>query len=296
MIKKPLLASTCQLDKIQYPVFASPKLDGIRCLIINGQPVSRKLKPIPNTHIREQLSKLSHTFDGEIMIPGCTFNQMQSKVMSFDGEPYFEYNVFDYINDDLDEPYIKRLEKLSTIAWDLYDNFKVNIVPVVSCSSEDELIKYENECIAAGYEGIMIRKYDGRYKEGRSTVKEAILLKLKRFKDSEATVIDFVEKMTNTNVQEKDEMGYAKRSSAKDGMIPADTLGSLTVKETLDNGGEILFNIGSGFNDEQRKEIWNNKEQYIGKFVKYKYQEFGKDAPRFPVFLGFRHTDDIGGE
>ena len=70
----------------------------------------------------------------------------------------------------------------------------------------------------------------------------------------------------------------------------ADTLGSLTVQKD-----GIVFNIGSGFNDEQRKEIWENRDKYIGKLAKYKCFDVqsGYDAPRFPIFLGWRHEDDI---
>lgn len=47
-------------------------------------------------------------------------------------------------------------------------------------------------------------------------------------------------------------------------------------------------------NDSLRSEIWNNQSKYIGKLVKYKSQKVGeKDAPRFPVFLGFRDLKDM---
>ena len=31
------------------------------------------------------------------------------------------------------------------------------------------------------------------------------------------------------------------------------------------------FNCGSGFTDEDRKEIWNNKEKYLGKIAEIQY-------------------------
>jgi hypothetical protein len=47
-------------------------------------------------------------------------------------------------------------------------------------------------------------------------------------------------------------------------------------------------------NDQQRKEIWDNKEKYLGKLAKIKYQEAGKlIRPRFPVWLGFRDPSDL---
>lgn len=69
-------------------------------------------------------------------------------------------------------------------------------------------------------------------------------------------------------------------------MVPSNTLGCLLV-EDLKSG--VKFGIGSGFNDALRDLIWQNREKYLGATVTYKYQTAGaKNAPRFPVFLGFR--------
>ena len=115
-------------------------------------------------------------------------------------------------------------------------------------------------------------------------------MKLKRFLDAEARVVGFEEKMHNDNKQEKDEFGLSKRSSKKDGLQSANTLGSLIVEDVKTG---VKFGIGSGFDDTLKKEIWTQQNKYINKLVKYKYQSVGaKDAPRFPVFLGFRSELD----
>ena len=54
------------------------------------------------------------------------------------------------------------------------------------------------------------------------------------------------------------------------------------------------FEVGTGFTHAQRKEICENKVDYLGKYAKVSYQESGmKDLPRFPSFKGFRDTDDF---
>src|SRR4051812_33650187 len=110
MIKKPLLASAVEnLDDIKFPVIASPKLDGIRCLKIDGKVVSRNFKPIPNRYIREALEYiLPNGADGEIIV-GKTFQDVSSGVMSHDGEPEFIYHMFDYVKDSLGKPYVDRI-------------------------------------------------------------------------------------------------------------------------------------------------------------------------------------------
>lgn len=282
---KPLLAGTVtDLEKLKFPLIASPKLDGIRCVIVNGKVLSRNLKPIPNKYIREKLESLhsQENFDGEIIIPNADFNTVQSLVMSFEGEPDFKYMVFDIIDNrpysDRICPCIDNWRKIKEDFLEQLDNVEVNNLA--------ELIALEDQWVKEGYEGIMLRDPNGRYKFGRSTEKEGILLKLKRFFDAECVVIGFEEKMKNNNEQTKDAMGYSVRSSEKAGMIPAETLGALIVSD-CDTFNE--FRIGSGFNDEQRLDIWNNKENYLKKIVTYKYQEISKyNIPRFPVFKHFR--------
>lgn len=296
MITRPLLAATLEdLSVLKFPVLATPKLDGIRVLKINGQAITRKFKPIPNVHIRELLEKhLPDGVDGEVMTPG-TFNDIQSKVMSFDGEPEFTFYAFDYVKDSLIKPYKDRMldmvNALESVVKDSTLPFSINLLTPVLVRTMEELLELESQCLEHGFEGVMIRTPDGKYKCGRSTSKEQILMKLKRFYDAEAQIVGFEEKMHNENKQEKDEFGLSKRSTKKDGLIPADTLGALIV-EDLKTG--VKFGIGSGFTDELKKEIWSGRKKYKNKIIKYKYQSVGvKNAPRFPVFLGFRSKLDL---
>jgi DNA ligase 1 len=114
-IIKPMLAGKCtDITKLRYPVLASPKLDGIRCLVVKQdgkvRAVSRNFKPIPNHYIREWLEEnCPPGFDGELIIPNSTFQHTSSAVMSRNGEPAFEYQVFDYYSD---QPYAKRMNNL----------------------------------------------------------------------------------------------------------------------------------------------------------------------------------------
>ena len=165
----------------------------------------------------------------------------------------------------------------------------VKVVPHVLINNLEELTAYEEECVAQGYEGIMIRDPQGKYKHGRSTTKEGGLLKIKRFEDDEAVVIGCEELMTNLNEQELDNLGHKVRSSKKEGMVPAGKLGALIVKHKT--FGE--FKIGSGFTEDARIKLWRERDELKGRLAKFKYQPSGvKDKPRFPVFLGFRNKID----
>lgn len=290
MIKKPMLAvAVDDIYKIKYPLLCSPKLDGIRCLMVNGQPLSRKFKEIPNRHIRSELSSnlADLTLDGELMVPGKPFNEISSAVMSEDGEPKFEYWVFDSLSSSSSEKFQQRYNKLKTMILPAF----CKVVDHRLVDSPDALLSLEKEYLQLGYEGLMIRSIDGPYKNGRSTLKEGFLLKLKQFADSEAEILDFEEKMHNANAATVDELGHTKRSSHKENMIPTNTLGAFVVRDIY---SKQIFRVATGLDDEQRLSVWTDRSKYKGKLIKYRYQPAGmKDLPRFPVFVGFRDERDM---
>lgn len=291
-IKRPLKAEHFNPKKAKFPYIATPKIDGIRFLMVDGVAVSRTFKPIRNVHIQNMLQKyLPNGIDGELT-SGDTFQSSTSAVMTIEGEPKFKVWIFDYVNPDREtiDPFESRMSGIPDINVP-EDCFELSILKGIRIHTQEELDDYERVCLETGYEGVMLRDPQGTYKFGRSTVNENILLKVKRFLDDEAELIDVLEKMSNQNPEDYDAFGHIKRSASLDGMVPMGTAGTLMVR----NKDGLEFGIGSGLDDKMRDEIWNNKEKYIGKqLVKYKYFPQGiKELPRHPVFLGFRDPDDI---
>lgn len=290
-IQKPLLAGNFDPSKAKFPYIVTPKIDGIRFMMVNGVAVSRTFKPIRNTHIQHLLQQyLPDGIDGEIT-SGDTFQSSTSAVMTIEGTPNFKVWIFDYVNPDETKikPFYNRMLSMPSLNVPI-DCFELSILSGTNMKTLEEVEEYERICLETGYEGVMLRSPMGTYKFGRSTVRDNILLKLKRFEDAEAELISIEEKMSNQNPEEYDAFGHIKRSASLDGMVPMNTTGTLIAKN---KEGQII-RIGSGLNDLMREEIWNNKEKYIGKLVKYKYFPQGvKDLPRHPVFLGFRDKEDI---
>lgn len=294
---RPMLAGTWKSGvQIKYPVIGSPKIDGIRCVIVDGVPVSRNLKPIQNYYIRSLLEGLP-PLDGELIVGELTANNVwnvsTSGIMSRDGQPDFTFYVFDYVSD---EPYVKRLEKLDQTVKELGKSY-IQMLPWKFLETEKDMADYENRHVEDGYEGIMLRDIQGSYKNGRSTVGEGGLLKVKRFQDGEAMIIGFVEKTENTNESKRNALGYLEKSSKKAGKIGVDTLGALecvfydAAKKT-EQIGSVQFEIGTGFDDAMRNHIWKTKP--LSAVVKFKYQGLTPEGkPRFPSFQGFRHPNDI---
>ena len=212
--------------KLRYPLLCSPKYDGIRCVVRNGVCISRSGKILPSKQVQKEFSRLEY-FDGELIEGNPTdfdvYNRTQSHVMSEDKPGDIKFIVFDYTKDDtLHLPYYIR-EEMIEIPKEAKNVFKIQQTLIEDING---LLNYEREILELGFEGIMMRDPVGRYKLGRGTFKEGLIYKLKRFADDEAVIIGFKEQMMNNNILEKDELGYAKRSTAKENMIPAGTLGN----------------------------------------------------------------------
>lgn len=259
------------------------KLDGIRCIanVKDGVVImlSRNGKPLDNfPQIEEELKLLPNgTYDGEIYVHDKNgFQRLMKHVRTKEKAPDdlpFRYYIFDVVDEKLTT--ILRKQKLHKILNNPYEgdgniewftNIKNRLayVEFYYVNSKEILDGLMNSALNDGFEGLMIKDCSAKYEPKRTKN----ILKLKRFHSSEAIVVGFVE-------------GRDKYQ----GM-----LGTII----LDKNG-ITFEVGSGFNDEQRERLWQSKENLIGRIVEYKYQELTEDnIPRFPTFVRFREDQEAG--
>jgi DNA ligase-1 len=296
-ITKPLLAARSDgedLSTLSYPLGVTTKIDGIRCLKLDGHAVSRTFKPIPNDHIRSLIE--AHLPDGMDMeiTSGATFSEGTGNIMRKDGQPDFKVWIIDYVPGDLAQPYEQRIK--AALAWTASHSvpfpFEV-LVPEVA-ENWGDVAELEAVALDAGHEGIMLRQLDAPYKCGRSTFKEGILVKVKRFNDQEARVVDVEEQMHNENERLRDAFGRTKRSTAQEGKTAAGVLGALVVVGVGGDYAGVKFSVGTGFTAAQRAELWARRKSLVGQLVTVKYFPTGtKDAPRFPTFKGFRDERDL---
>lgn len=292
---KPLLACEVDIDKINFPIYVSTKFDGIRAIVKDSIVYSRSLKPIRNKHVQKLFGKPEYEgFDGELVVGDIyakdVFQKTTSGVMSEDGEPDVTFYVFDLWSVPTFD-YEYRQRELQEILLNSEEYEGVVYTTIHKCQTVEDLEFFLNHEKNVGGEGLIGRTPNGKYKYGRSTPKEQLCMKFKFFVDSEFEVIGFEELHKNTNEQVINELGYAKRSTHKKNQIPMNTLGSLVLKF-----GDTTFNVGSGFTDVQRAEIWANRDNYIGKLAAVRYMDVGaKLVPRLPIFKGWRDIDDSGG-
>lgn len=321
------LAAEGKASLLQFPLIAQVKFDGFRCIVPNGNPVTRTLKPINNNHVRSQLNTVFgeygaetgsmveipdhplHGFDGELIALNAEtlaeedLHRTQSRINSADGAPRFVFHVFDDFSNP-NQSYEVRQDKLNARLLNIRHNcagavletnpalcskrihdYVFQAVESRWCERIEDVLEFEAECLAWGAEGIMLKSPTGKYKFGRSTLREGLCLKVKRFTDDEAVIIGFTEKMTNLNEATVDERGYTKRSSAKDGLAPAGTLGNLILSW---NG--IEFEIGTGWDAETAHEIWRNRAEHYGRKINFRYKGIGPNGkPLIPSFQGIRY-------
>jgi len=252
-------------DKITYPVYSQPKLDGIRCIVRADGMWSRNGKKIISApHIFESMKPLFETnpdliFDGELYADKFAndFNAIcslvkKTKPTSDDlakSKESIQYHIYDLPS--CSSVFSKRLNVL--INLDLPECCK--IVETYDVRNAQEIEEWYGDYVNRGYEGQMIR-LDKEYESKRSKS----LLKHKSFIDEEYTILDVIEGEGN-----------------KTGMVGSFVFESKT--------GHI-FNSSPKYSWDECKELWKQRQELIGKSATVKYFNLTPDGvPRFPYLI-----------
>ena len=300
MIRRPLLAPrevpatyAKYWDKLPKPAWGFPKLDGIRTVIQTGHCLSRTMKRLPSAQLQEDFGGL-YGVDGEVICGPVTasdvYNVTQSHVMSEDKPGDLSVHAFDFIRQDfLHMPYFERYHKLEQFIKQ-QNRPDLKLVPVRTLETMEDALEFEDEMLQLNWEGVMFRDPLGDYKQGRATINEGIIMKLKRFTDEEGIIIGLEQRMENQNEAYIDEAGYQKRSSCQSGRVPTGMVGKFIVRW---NGLEIPVGTGN-FSHPQLRAFWDDPEAAIGKILKYRHFAHGaKDLPRHPRAIGLRTLSDM---
>jgi len=272
------------------------KLDGVRVITIvypdnRVAMFSRNGKELVNfPHIIEQFKKTTDifkepmVFDGEIM--SSSFQDLMKQVHRkdnvqaedailhlFDMIPLFAFEAGRWNKSQL-----KRSKKL--IDWKNEWELETPSIEIVGQELVDldtvyglrQFRKINEQAIAGGYEGIMLKDPTAAYECKRTTS----WLKLKPFIEVSLTVVA-TEEGTGKNVGK---------------------MGAL-VCEGVDDGKAIRVNVGSGFTDEQRDDFWSCKVD--GQVIEVRADAVTQNQdgtyslrfPRFKSFRGFKQGEKI---
>ena len=300
---KPMKCYTGQPSDLHYPALASPKVDGFRCIVSpDGVALSASLKPIPNEFVQDyfkQHKDILAMLDGELTVgpPNAhdVFEQTSGALRRKHGEPDFTFHVFDMV--DTEYPYASRHISICGIKLPS----RCVLLKQWQVVNPNELEGLSIELLNQGYEGTIARHIGSPYKFGRATLKSGQMIKIKPFEDDEAEILELIEGMHNTNEGKINQTGNTERSSCKDGLAPAKTLGSFRVKVLTGRfaGVEAVIATGS-LTADQRRAIWLNKLMVpnfmVGETFTFKHM-LGSgtyEKPRHATFLRFRPEFDCG--
>jgi len=296
---KPILAPNeeVDLDEIQYPLYASNKLDGIRCIFYKGQILSRSLKPIVNQQLRDKFALLAQysldknvILDGEIYSYELTFQEITSYVMTknkiMDIPKHLKFYCFDCIKgENFDETFEIRNKRVSLLEQDLPDPALAIVYQDLVHSKKEVEYRFK-QALKGKVEGLILRSREGRYKCGRGTLKEGIIYKVKPFVTFDAQIKGIVQSTeVDPNAEKKiNELGRSVTSKKKDDRIAIEKASAFYVEY---EGKELKVVLA--MTDEEKEEVWKNQDSYIGKWIEYKGMLIGaKDLPRHPVMIRFR--------
>lgn len=294
------------LALIKYPALVSLKYDGWRMFEYNGEVSNRSLNPPKNVNVQAKFRELFkaaallgvYGLDGEAVAgdpyhPNC-MQACTSCFSTINGHTDFTWHVFDSYQ-HREKPFLWRLEYATSVVRVLRENGFDWVHPVEHklVHNQEELFSYYDDLIAKGAEGVMGRDPNGPYKYGRSTMKESWLWALKPYVDDEAVIVGFEEMLENQNELTTNERGYASRAGHAENMVPKGTLGKFVCRSAK-FAQTFSVGMGVGLTFELRDKVWANQEAYLGRVLKYKYQEVGVlDRPRQPKFMGFRALEDL---
>jgi DNA ligase-1 len=270
---EPMLAAKWEdyKDKIEYPIYSQPKLDGIRCIVNKDGMWSRNGKPIISApHIYESLKPLFEenpylVFDGELYADKFAndFNSIVSLVKKTkptandlkESKKNIQYWIYDLprSHEDMDFAFSIRSKELYDLfmEWS-YFNAHCILVDTDICDNQKYVVRYYEKYVLHGFEGQILRT-DSFYENKRSKN----LLKHKSFIDEEYTIVDICE-------------GEGNRAGTA-GYMVFETAGGKTFKSNVKGTWE------------ETAEMLKNRKKLIGKEATIKYFNLTPDGiPRFP--------------
>jgi ATP-dependent DNA ligase len=261
---KPMLAFPWRLERLSFPCFIQPKLNGVRGVYSPKQHMQSRYGEVWNSavveHVVDDLRKVQQYglhMDGEFYKHGMSLQQINSRIAVVRGTPHPEgkeirYYVFDVL---MDEPFYRRALVLNKLRKDLEGCEHVRIVKTVEIASQAEADFYYNQWKnLEGFEGIMYRLANAPYgfasRCGNKENRWWYLQKRKGTQDMDAIVVGM-----NEMIDSKTGMGK-------------DTLGAFQLRAP--NGA--LFTAGSGLTNEERDKYWKLGEDMNGTRVRVVFE------------------------
>jgi len=318
------------VNDLNYPLMASYKLDGIRCIFKDGEMLTASLKHIQNKQLQEKFQPLKDyskrtgfVLDGEIyshdvhfsMIGSCCntidcFTKLNSKkwvelqekhdcyMSREDALDAIKFHCFDSLGRNEDSSFATDVEyskRVTCLALDSQDEKEfIDLLVVLKqqyvYNGTETEILFE-KILEEGYEGLILRHPGSPYKFGRGTLKQGIIYKIKPWRTFDAKILAITQ---GTDVDPNAEKKINELGRSVTSNKKGDRILVERMKDfTVDYNGHKLDVASSSVTHKERKRLWKIKDSLVGKYIEYKGMLVGaKDVPRHPVFIRFREDKD----
>lgn len=293
--------------RVAWPCIVTEKLDGIRRILVKENGVCRFYSRSGHedtglVQIAEEAKHLpdNYVYDGELLAIGkfkdcIAQRQATNSIANSKGiRTGLTFNVFDMLpttefyagrghmramerkillGATLMDDSIQHLHKdwsMHIAAFGIHHDLQyIKPVPILGVvNSIHEVEPIVDEIWKRGGEGVMLNTSSGYYEVKRSKQ----LLKIKHVEEFVLPVVDIAE-------------GTGKYE---------DAMGAIVCIYTASDGSKSYVGVGSGFTDDQRRDIWENPEKYIG--LNAEVESFGEstnaqgiksiNCPIFKRFVG----------
>jgi len=169
--------------KAKWPMMIAVKKDGVRGRCVGNMLSRQGHKLIGHDHIEDELSKCPHDFDGELCVPGCGFDEASGLIRNNEPTPNSVYHVFDVpsVPGTKEERYL----------WLLNNLVDTDCVKLIKQQFyyKTGAMKFYDDSVKAGEEGIVIYDPDSLYEDKRSFD----WMRLVPLKTADCVVIGFYE-------------------------------------------------------------------------------------------------------
>lgn len=283
--------------------WVSVKMDGTRCIILNGKAYTRAGKRFPNPRVDILLRPLldlsaqyGYWFDMEIYDHMMEHHAQHNAVLMAHDKaipPTMCARVFDGgSSHDWEVPcstYRDRFDRIAPIVQGCGSE-RCTVVQQLYVSDIETLQHLFHSALESGYEGLMVRDPDVLYKHGRATLKEASIFKMKPFETKDGRIIEVIQrrKLKEGVVRTKNELGRTKKIHTKDSYELDDNVGALKIEFSDGTTSEVTF--AKGWSLKQRyEEIWLKRKKLIGMVCEVEHMSVGaKDKLRMGRLVRLR--------
>lgn len=285
-----------------------PKIDGMRCVLLDGIARSRSFKPLGNSALQTFAHELPqyNGLDGEVFsghdYDPTSFRKSMSGVRASSGDRNLSIVLFDHIPSG-HLSYMHRYGYLEgivgksgerSIEADPY-HVKLMVCPQIRVKSLDEIYREEERLLADGWEGGIIRRWTKPYKFNRATALGGELVKVKRRDYVDAKVVGYEQRYENQNEAKTSELGYTTRSSHKEGKVPLEMVGALHLELLDGSNTKTKCGVFRGLGHDDLRALWQERETLPGRYCEVSVDKAtgGYDSARTPVFIRWRDASEF---